>query len=67
MLSKLGFNIDIYEAKDSEYKESHSIALALSARGIRSIETAGVDIKKLASVPMFGLGIHQTNGEFQFL
>jgi 2-polyprenyl-6-methoxyphenol hydroxylase-like FAD-dependent oxidoreductase len=54
MLNKLGFKIDIYEKRDFVQAEGHSIALALSARGIHGLETAGVDIKRLSTAPLFG-------------
>lgn len=70
-LAKKGFKVDVYERRPdmrrAEISAGRSINLALSDRGWRGLEGAGVadEIKKIA-IPMNGRMMHNTEGELTF-
>lgn len=70
-LSGKGYKVDIFERRPDMRKEKvsggRSINLALSARGIHSLEEVGLydDIKKI-SIPMYGRMVHLVSGENYF-
>lgn len=71
LLSKRGYKVNIYERRSDMRKETmsagKSINLALSDRGWRGLQKAGIaeDIKKIA-IPMYGRHIHHKDGSTIF-
>ncbi len=71
LLAKKGYQVKVYERRSDMRKESmsagKSINLALSDRGWRALERAGIaeDIKKIA-IPMFGRHIHHKDKSTNF-
>ena len=70
-LAKRGYRISVFERRSDMRKHSvdagRSINLALSNRGIRSLEEIGLAEKlKQASVPMRGRMMHDVNGKLTF-
>src|SRR5688572_3965705 len=70
-LAKRGYRISVFERRSDMRKHSidagRSINLALSNRGIRSLEEIGLaDQLKQASVPMRGRMMHDVNGKLTF-
>lgn len=71
-LIKRGYRVTVYERRDDLRKkhsdEGRSINLALSTRGIRSIEEAGIfDRVKQIAIPMHGRMMHDRTGNLSFL
>jgi len=70
-LSKAGYNVTIYERRSdirkADISAGKSINLALSTRGWKALETAGVanEIKKLA-IPMTGRIMHDLEGNLTY-
>lgn len=58
--------IDIYEKRDFVAAEGHSIALALSQRGLHGLKMAGIDASELKTVPLYGRGVHPSTGDWEF-
>jgi kynurenine 3-monooxygenase len=71
LLRKRGFSVDLIERRPDMRKQSmsagKSINLALSQRGWRALELAGLrkDIEEIA-IPMYGRALHQTDGKEVF-
>ena len=70
-LAKRGYKISVFERRSDMRKHSadvgRSINLALSNRGIKSLEEIGLaDQLKQASVPMRGRMMHDLNGKLTF-
>jgi kynurenine 3-monooxygenase len=71
LLSKRGYTVNVFERRSDMRKESmsagRSINLALSDRGWRGLQKAGIadDIKKIA-IPMYGRHIHHKDGSTLF-
>jgi kynurenine 3-monooxygenase len=71
LMAKRGYKVDVYERRADMRKEKiyagRSINLALSDRGWKALEKAGIaeDIKQVA-IPMFGRVIHGLKGELNF-
>jgi len=70
-LAKKGFEVEVYERR-SDIREvklaaGRSINLALSNRGWRALEKAGIktEIEKMA-IPMYGREIHDTKGNITY-
>lgn len=68
LIKEKGFSVDVYEMRtdprSSEVKGGRSINLALSHRGIRALQLAGVyDQIKNELIPMKGRRMHDLNGE----
>lgn len=66
-LAKRGFTVEIYEKRPDIRKSSpetgRSINLALSHRGLRALQEAGIDSKILQkAIPMYGRKIHPIQG-----
>ena len=70
--SKHGCNINMYERSPDSRKQKEfsgrSINLALSKRGIKSLEYAGIFDDKFKSllIPMYGRTIHSIDGDISF-
>ncbi|MDP4826525.1 MAG: FAD-dependent monooxygenase [Flavobacteriales bacterium] len=70
-LAKHGFSVDVYERRhdprNNDYSGGRSINLALSDRGWKALDRAGVadDVKKEA-IPMFGRMIHDQAGNLTY-
>ncbi|MEQ8908275.1 MAG: NAD(P)/FAD-dependent oxidoreductase [Vicingaceae bacterium] len=70
-LAKKGFQVEVYERRDDmrkhEISAGRSINLALSNRGWKALEIAGIkkDIEAIA-IPMYGRMMHDQNGETTF-
>lgn len=70
-LSKAGYKVSIYEARDdlrkADISAGKSINLALSTRGWKAFNTVGVDkeIEKIA-IPMYGRMMHNLSGKLTF-
>jgi kynurenine 3-monooxygenase len=70
-LAKKGFHVNIFERRPDMRKEKivagRSINLALSDRGWKALELAGIseDIKEV-SIPMYGRMIHSVDGKVGF-
>jgi kynurenine 3-monooxygenase len=71
LMAKKGYQVDVYERRPDMRKEvisaGRSINLALSDRGWKALEIAGIteDIKKVA-IPMYGRMIHSIKGDLNF-
>ncbi|MBA3901190.1 MAG: FAD-dependent monooxygenase [Bacteroidetes bacterium] len=71
LMAKKGYQVEIYERRPDMRKAKitvgRSINLALSDRGWKALEKAGIteDIKKVA-IPMYGRMIHSIKGELNF-
>lgn len=71
-LVKRGYRITVFERRNDPrartVDEGRSINLALSTRGIRSLQEVGLaeEVKKIA-IPMHGRMMHDTNGHLSFL
>ncbi len=71
LLSKRGYKVTVFERRSDMRKENmsagKSINLALSDRGWRGLQKAGIaeDIKKIA-IPMYGRHIHHKDGSTVF-
>ncbi len=71
MLAKRGYQVDIYELRDDPreagFAGGRSINLAMSDRGWRAMEKAGVkdNIRKVA-IPMYGRRMHDEQGHLTF-
>ena len=70
-LAKRGYNVSVYEQRgdmrQAGYSGGRSINLAMSDRGWKAVEKAGIK-EKLASVaiPMYGRMMHPVSGELVF-
>lgn len=70
-LAKRGYNVSVYEQRSdmrkAGYSGGRSINLAMSERGWKAIEKAGIK-EKLTSVaiPMYGRMMHSVSGELAF-
>jgi kynurenine 3-monooxygenase len=70
-LKKRGYEVSVFERRgdmrSSEYVGGRSINLALSNRGIRSLEEVGLadELKKIA-IPMHGRMMHDTKGAISY-
>lgn len=72
MLARQGFIVDVFERNDDprirDAEAGRSINLALAARGINALVTAGLyDRIKPMLVPMRGRMVHQADGRTEFL
>ena len=71
LLAKKGFKVEIHEKRPDlrfkSYSNLRSINLALSHRGWRALEAAGLadDLRPLA-MPMYGRVVHSENGDQSF-
>ncbi len=71
LLAKRGYKIDVYERRPDMrnfgFKGGRSINLAMSDRGWKALEQAGIkdQIRKVA-IPMRGRMMHSVNGELTF-
>lgn len=71
IMAKKGFQVDVYERRGDmrkvELVAGRSINLALSNRGWKAIELAGIreEIKKMA-IPMYGRMMHSVDGSTNF-
>jgi len=71
-LVKRGYRITVFERRsdpgEKTVDEGRSINLALSTRGIRSLQEVGLadEVKQIA-IPMHGRMMHDTNGNLSFL
>lgn len=72
ILSEKGFDVDVWERRsdirDFEIIAGKSINLALSTRGFKALELAGLseEVRKLC-IPMHGRMIHDTEGNTRFM
>jgi kynurenine 3-monooxygenase len=70
MLSRAGFAVTVVEARESTHQGSdtlRSINLALSVRGIRTLDALGLTSKVMSdAVPMHGRRIHLVTGDEDF-
>lgn len=72
ILAKRGLNVDVWERRpdirSTELQAGRSINLALSNRGFRALELAGLaeEVKQLC-IPMYGREIHDEKGETRFM
>jgi kynurenine 3-monooxygenase len=71
ILAKRGFEVDVFEARpdfrQAGYTGGRSINLALSERGWKALEIAGIrDRIESAAIPMPGRMIHDVDGELTF-
>ena len=68
MLAKKGYQVDVYDRRgdirDVDFIGGRSINLALSIRGWKALEIAGIseEIKQI-SIPMYGRKMHAVDGE----
>lgn len=71
ILSKRGLNVDVWERRPdirtTTLQAGRSINLALSNRGFRALELAGLaeEVRQLC-IPMYGREVHNENGETRF-
>src|SRR5690606_28691111 len=71
LLAKRGYEVDVYESRGDmrsvDFVGGRSINLAMSDRGWRAIEKAGIleNIRSVA-IPMSGRMIHSVDGELAF-
>ncbi|UTW63626.1 FAD-dependent monooxygenase [bacterium SCSIO 12741] len=71
LLAKKGYQVDVYERRgdirEVEFIGGKSINLALSTRGWKALEIAGVskDIEEI-SIPMYGRKMHSVDGEISY-
>jgi kynurenine 3-monooxygenase len=66
--AKRGYEVDIYEKRpdirNSKPETGRSINLALSHRGLKALQAAGIDKNILKrAIPMYGRNLHPLNGE----
>lgn len=71
LLGKRGYQVDLYEQRSDQRKvdadSGRSINLALSSRGIKAFQDAGIYEKvKPLLIPMRGRMLHQADGQQQF-
>jgi len=71
LLGKRGYQVDLYEQRGDQRKvdadSGRSINLALSSRGIKAFQDAGIYEKiKPLLIPMRGRMLHQADGTQQF-
>lgn len=71
MLAQRGYEVNVYEMRpdfrEAGYVGGRSINLALSERGWRAIEIAGIRKKiEAVAIPMYGRMIHQQDGKTVF-
>ncbi len=71
ILARKGYAVDVYERRPDFRKEGYqggrSINLALSERGWKAVETAGIrDAVERVAIPMPGRMIHHADGELSF-
>ncbi|QEG23660.1 FAD-dependent oxidoreductase [Mariniblastus fucicola] len=71
MLGKRGYEVDLFERRSDERNRGvasgRSINLALSSRGIKALQDAGLYEKvKPLLIPMCGRMLHQQDGSMQF-
>ncbi|MCB0480266.1 MAG: FAD-dependent monooxygenase [Flavobacteriales bacterium] len=71
LLAKKGHKVDVYERRSdirsNEFVGGRSINLALSTRGWKALEIAGIaDEIRDISIPMYGRKIHAVNGDISF-
>ena len=70
-LARRGFKVDVFERRSDmrniQQSAGRSINLALSTRGIKALEKAGVAEKILKhALPMHGRMMHEVNGELKY-
>lgn len=70
-LTKAGYNVTIYEAREdirkADISAGKSINLALSNRGWKALETVGADKKvREIAIPMYGRMMHDLQGNLTF-
>ncbi|MBD78907.1 MAG: kynurenine 3-monooxygenase [Crocinitomicaceae bacterium] len=71
LLAKKGFHVDVYDRRPDirkmDFIGGRSINLALSDRGWKALELAGVDKEiRDISIPMYGRKMHALDGEVTF-
>lgn len=70
-LAKRGYNVSVYEQRgdmrQAGYSGGRSINLAMSDRGWKAVEKAGIKRKiGFGSIPMYGRMMHPVSGELVF-
>lgn len=71
LLAKRGYSVDVYELRDDPrlagFAGGRSINLAMSSRGWRALEKAGIENKiRQVAIPMQGRMMHSEEGELTF-
>ena len=71
LLAKRGYEVNVYELRDDPrkagFRGGRSINLAMSERGWKAIEKAGIRTKiEQVAIPMYGRKMHDTEGELSF-
>ena len=71
LLAKRGYQVDVYELRQDPrsagFIGGRSINLAMSTRGWRALEKAGIDHKiREVAIPMYGRMMHSVEGELTF-
>ncbi len=66
VLSKQDFKTEVFEKRDAIRDESHAIGLAISARGLYAISMIGIDVLSLNIMKLYGRGVHNELGEYNF-
>ncbi|MCG8327444.1 MAG: FAD-dependent monooxygenase [Chitinophagales bacterium] len=71
LLAKRGYEVNVYELRDDPrkagFRGGRSINLAMSERGWKAIEKAGIRTKiEQVAIPMHGRKMHDTEGELSF-
>lgn len=71
LLAKRGYEVEVYERRDDMRKAGYvggrSINLALSHRGFRGLERAGIaDEVRAVGIPMYGRMMHDTAGNLTY-
>lgn len=71
LLAKRGYEVNVYELRDDPrkagFRGGRSINLAMSERGWKAIEKAGIRTKiEQVAIPMYGRKMHDIGGELSF-
>ena len=71
LLAKRGYEVNVYELRDDPrkagFRGGRSINLAMSERGWKAIEKAGIRTKiEQVAIPMYGRKMHDIEGELSF-
>ncbi|MCS7019809.1 MAG: NAD(P)/FAD-dependent oxidoreductase [Cytophagales bacterium] len=71
LLAKRGYPVTVYEGRpdprEKGYERGRSINLALSHRGWKALESAGIaDVVKGIAIPMYGRMMHSPTGELTY-